>query len=76
MANKKLRAMLLGGNSHLEIIAVERLVADCCANPGRSLQRWNGGVGPPVLRRMLVKLGRTAETSSFWLLWINGKANS
>ena len=59
MANKHIRALFLGGNSHLEVLAVKHLLGAVAGSVDRSLARWNGPPGSPVrtLRQALKDLG-------------------
>ena len=59
MANKYIRALFLGGNSHLEVLAVKHLLGAVASSVDRSIARWNGPPGSPVrtLRQALKNLG-------------------
>ena len=61
MANKHIRALFLGGNSHLEVLAVKHLLGAVASSDNRSIARWNGPPGSPVrtLRRALLDFGFT-----------------
>ena len=48
MANKHVRALFLGGNSHLEVLSVKHLLGAVARSTDQSLARWNGPVGSPV----------------------------
>ena len=59
VANKHVRALFLGGNSHLEVLAVKHLLGAVASSVGRSVARWNGPPGSPVrtLRKALSDFG-------------------
>ena len=48
VANKHVRALFLGGNSHLEVLSVKHLLGAVARSTDQSLARWNGPVGSPV----------------------------
>jgi hypothetical protein len=54
-----IRALFLGGNSHLEVLAVKQLLGAVASSVDRSIARWNGPPGSPVrtLRQALKNLG-------------------
>ncbi|CAE7256390.1 CACNA1B [Symbiodinium sp. CCMP2592] len=59
LANKFIRGILLGGCSHLELLATRHLLSAVTASDDRSVQRWNGPRGHPVhtLRGSLLDQG-------------------
>ena len=59
MANKHVRALFLGGNSHLEVLAVKHLLGAVASSVNRSVARWKGPLGSPVrlLRKALSDVG-------------------
>ena len=50
VANKHVRALFLGGNSHLEVLSVKHLLGAVARSTDQSLARWTGPVGSPVRR--------------------------
>ena len=47
-ANRFIRACLLGGNSHLEVLAAKHLLKAVVSRSSRTIQRWSAGTGHPV----------------------------
>ena len=41
-ANRHVRALFLGGNSHLDLLSIKRLMGAVIASPNRTIARWNG----------------------------------
>ena len=61
LANRFTRAIVLGGCSHLELLAVKHLLSAVMSLASRAIDRWSGDRGHPVfaLRGALRKLGWT-----------------
>lgn len=76
-ANKYIRALVLGGNSHLQVQTATRLVTTVMANPDRSRTRWDCLAGSPVatLRNALGKIGFAEVEPWKWEHFTNLRLN-
>ena len=69
VANKHVRALFLGRNSHLEILSVKHLLGAVATSTDRSVARWNGPPGSPVriLRQALNSFGFITRHARPWV---------
>ena len=66
--NRGRASVLLGGNSHLQILTVKQCLGAILWNQDRSFERWNGAAGHVVsnLKKVLVDIGFTPSIPSTW----------
>ena len=73
-ASRDIRACLLGGNSHLQVLAVKQLLKAVLCRDSRTIDRWSAGVAHHVfaLRGAFMRMSWQSRSSALSTLSVTG----